>query len=400
MLKEIDRLLSSRTFLKVISLLMAIAIWYYVASDRTSEVIRTFLFPIEYLNVPSEYAINSNVRKVEVQVSASRELFLGKRWSEITCQADLRGLGPGRHVVPVKVILPSGFKLISISPASIEINIIKTQSKEVPIKLKVSGGLPPGYTLEEVRIEPEKVVVKGPENDLRNISDVKAEVTFEMLKDRNSLVLPLKVSQETSGAGLIIEPSRAKVSYFLIKGVPKKTVPINIKVEGKLDRNYKMKDITIEPKNAVVEGPLEVIEDIKEIVLPVNVNGIKEDVTIKASMPEIYKGAKVLAPDRVTVNLMVEPNLVRRTFEQVFIVTKGKSIYPSWRVKPESASVTLEGVPSVLEEGAPVPVELYVEVTNLVSTEIRVPLQYKLLKPGVKVLKIEPPTVKVFANME
>jgi len=400
MLKEIDRLLSSRTFLKVISLLMAMAIWYYVASDRTSEVIRTFLFPIEYLNAPSEYAINSNVRNVEVQVSATRELFLGKRWSEITCQADLRGLEPGRHVVPVKVILPSGFKLISISPANMEINIIKTQSKEVPIKLKVSGGLPPGYILEEVRIEPEKVVVKGPENDLRNISDVKAEATFEMLKDRNSLVLPLKVSQETSGAGLIIEPSRAKVSYFLIKGVPKKTVPIKIKVEGKLDRDYKVKDITIEPKSAVVEGPLEVIEDIKEVILPVKVDGIKEDTTIKSSMPEIYKGAKVLAPDRVTVNLMVEPNLVRRTFEQVFIVTKGKSIYPSWRVKPESASIMLEGAPSVLEEGAPVPVELYVEVTNLVSTEIRVPLQYKLLKPGVKVLKIEPPTVTVFANME
>ncbi|KUK42368.1 MAG: YbbR family protein, partial [Thermovirga lienii] len=275
MLKEIDRLLSSRTFLKVISLLMAIAIWYYVASDRTSETVRTFSFPIEYLNAPAEYAINSNIRSVEVQVAASRELFLGESWSGIACQADLKGLGPGKHIVPVKVILPSGFKLINISPVSIEVNIIKTQSKDVPVRLKLLGELPPEYTLEEVEMEPEKITIKGPEDIINSISEAYVEASFEMLKDRNTLVLPVRVKSATEGSSeLLMEPPKVKVNYVLTKGTPKKTVPISVNIEGKLDQDYDIKSITVEPGTGVVEGSMDAIRAIREIVVPVNVEGL------------------------------------------------------------------------------------------------------------------------------
>jgi len=400
MLKEIDRLLSSRTFLKVISLLMAIAIWYYVASDRTSETVRTFSFPIEYLNAPAEYAINSNVRNVEVQVAASRELFLSEKWSEITCQADLKGLGPGKHIVPVKVILPSGFKLINISPVSMEVNIIKTQSKDVPVRLKLLGELPPEYTLEEVKMEPEKITIKGPEDIIRDISEAYVEARFEMLKDRNTLVLPVRVKTASAGSELLMEPPKVTMNYVLTKGTPKKTVPISVDIEGKLDQDYNIKSITIEPDRGVVEGPMDTIGAIKEIVVPVNLEGLKKSTVLNVPLPENYKGAKIKAPNMITVNLTIEPKIVRHTYENVLIAIKGKSIYPSWRVKPEIASVTVEGLPSVVEDEHTLPVELYVDVTNLVSTELRVPLQYKALKPQVKVISIEPSTVTVFANME
>ena len=39
MMKSIDRLLASRSFLKVLSVLVAILVWFYLASDRGTEVV-------------------------------------------------------------------------------------------------------------------------------------------------------------------------------------------------------------------------------------------------------------------------------------------------------------------------------------------------------------------------
>jgi YbbR domain-containing protein len=177
-------------------------------------------------------------------------------------------------------------------------------------------------------------------------------------------------------------------------------VPISVNIEGKLDQDYDIKSITVEPGTGVVEGSMDAIRAIREIVVPVNVEGLKKTTSLNVPLPENYRGARIKFPNTITVNLAIEPKVVRRTYDNVLIVIKGKSIYPSWGVKPEIASVTVEGLPSVVENEHELPVELYVDVTNLVSTELRVPLQYKVLKPQVKVISLEPSTVTVFANME
>jgi YbbR domain-containing protein len=89
-------------------------------------------------------------------------------------------------------------------------------------------------------------------------------------------------------------------------------------------------------------------------------------------------------------------------YKNVPIQTRGRSIYPSWRSEPSQADVIVKGMPSVLdelEESGP-PVELYVDVTNIVSTKLRVPLQYKAVSSDVEIVNIEPAHVTVYANTE
>ena len=73
MMRSIDRLLASRLFLKVLSVLVAVLIWFYLASDRGTEVVRTVTVPLEFLNVPADMSVTSGVRDVEIQVSGTRE---------------------------------------------------------------------------------------------------------------------------------------------------------------------------------------------------------------------------------------------------------------------------------------------------------------------------------------
>ncbi len=62
MMRSIDRLLSSRTTLKVISLVVAVLVWYYIAAERGTEIVRTVTVPLEFLNVPADMSISTTVR--------------------------------------------------------------------------------------------------------------------------------------------------------------------------------------------------------------------------------------------------------------------------------------------------------------------------------------------------
>ncbi|NMD18007.1 MAG: hypothetical protein GYA82_05440, partial [Synergistaceae bacterium] len=92
-MRSIDRLLASRLFLKVLSVLVAVLIWFYLASDRGTEVVRTVTVPLEFLNVPADMSVTSGVRDVDIQVSGTREDTLLKM-DTIASQVDLKGLGP------------------------------------------------------------------------------------------------------------------------------------------------------------------------------------------------------------------------------------------------------------------------------------------------------------------
>jgi YbbR domain-containing protein len=159
----------------------------------------------------------------------------------------------------------------------------------------------------------------------------------------------------------------------------------------------------VDPPEVTVKGPVEVLDRIRNVELPaVDVSGLKEDAVFEVRVPRGYGGAEEIEPAFVRVRVLLAPNLQERMYKNVPIQTRGRSIYPSWRSEPSQADVIVKGMPSVLDEleDSGPPVELYVDVTNIVSTKLRVPLQYKAVSDDVEIVDIEPAHVTVYANTE
>ncbi|GAB6280934.1 MAG: hypothetical protein STSR0007_10640 [Thermovirga sp.] len=208
MMKSIDRLLASRLFLKVVSLLVASLVWYYIAADRGTEVVRTVTVPLEFLNVPADMSVSSKVREVDVQVSGTRESAVSLSGA-IASQVDLKGLEPGVHRKPVQALLPSGAKLVEISPSFVDLELTKIGSRLLPVKLKLPEDLPPGYRIEDVSILPSEAAVKGPEDELSNLKNVWILPSLDQLQAERDISLPLASSKESNGKDpFMIEPGR------------------------------------------------------------------------------------------------------------------------------------------------------------------------------------------------
>ena len=92
MMKRFDELFSSRAFLKVVSLVLAFLLWFYVTGGSDTDIVRSYRLALQLRNVPSGVVIQRVPRDIEVQVAANR--FLASNIipeKDIVCYVDLQG---------------------------------------------------------------------------------------------------------------------------------------------------------------------------------------------------------------------------------------------------------------------------------------------------------------------
>ncbi|MBP8785734.1 MAG: hypothetical protein KBH12_09655, partial [Synergistaceae bacterium] len=100
---------------------------------------------------------------------------------------------------------------------------------------------------------------------------------------------------------------------------------------------------------------------------------------------------------KVEVQLRRIPEV--RTFLNVPVKIMGKGIRQEWKADPSLVSVTIQQDPAFVyeQDSEEIPCELYVDVTNVVSPQLSLPVLIRNKRQGVTVLRIEPERVTVTA---
>ena len=163
------------TGLKLLALLLAVAIWFGIASDRkkaTQE--RAFDIPLAFTNVPNNLIMVDPVREsVAVRIRGA----LAQLPQNITIPIDMADARPGRVRVlirPQSLNLPENFEVISMDPATFEVKLEPRRNKVVPIRPFIVGELPKGYSYDpaDIVVEPATALVSGPLSRIRDFGEV------------------------------------------------------------------------------------------------------------------------------------------------------------------------------------------------------------------------------------
>lgn len=121
--------------LKLLSLAVAFCIWSFTAVSRESRY--ELALPVELRNIPAGYVISGHQPgEIHVTLSGPSLLIDGVRRSNATVILTLRGAAaPGKTLfshLESYLKLPDGIKVIRISPATLEINLIREQIPSSP----------------------------------------------------------------------------------------------------------------------------------------------------------------------------------------------------------------------------------------------------------------------------
>lgn len=154
--------------LKLISLIFAILIWYFVVGE--DKVDTTIFIPVEIVNLPRDLVISNQFKKqLEVTVSGPRGLINGISRQRITRTVNLAKAVPGALVVrnePQTIQFPRGITVSRIQPTHLTFIIDELLEKDLQIRGKVTGEPAAGYELAGVFFEPQIIRISGPKSVL------------------------------------------------------------------------------------------------------------------------------------------------------------------------------------------------------------------------------------------
>jgi len=169
--------LAENWVLKVLSLVFALVLWFFVMGERKLEV--GYAVPLELQNVPEGMIVTNEVPSlVDVRISGPRTLLMNLRPTDIHISVDLKGLQPGLTSfkrLEERLNIPSGLKVTRLSPSFVDVKLERVKEKTVPVKVILSGTPAEGFRIADVRTSPGEVVVEGAESELKDVHEAVTE---------------------------------------------------------------------------------------------------------------------------------------------------------------------------------------------------------------------------------
>jgi YbbR domain-containing protein len=219
--------------LKLVSLLFALFLWYFVVGE--DKVDMNVTIPVEIVNLPRDLVISNQFKKqLEVTISGQRSLIRGMTSQHISRTIDLSKASPGTVVIQNhldSIKLPRGLSILRVQPPTITLLLDRLIQKELPIKPILVGKVHNSYKLQTVTADPPTLEISGPQSILGAEQDLRTSPI-----DINGL----------NGSAVKQVPLALKPAIADLIGEPVVAVRINI-VE--LNQEMEFADIQVEIKS-------------------------------------------------------------------------------------------------------------------------------------------------------
>lgn len=186
--------LTKNWLLKLLSLVFAVVLWFFVMGERKLEV--GYAVPLELTNVPPGLMIANEVPTlIDVRISGPRTLLMNLRPSDISIEVDLKDLEPGLTTfkrLEERLNIPNALRVTRLSPSFVDVKLERIREKSVPVRVQTTGVPSPGVRVASVSALPEQAMVEGAESEVKDIAEVITEpVSIEGVRESFSLITPL-----------------------------------------------------------------------------------------------------------------------------------------------------------------------------------------------------------------
>ena len=180
------RALTKNWGLKLLAFVFSVLLWIIVMNiedpvdERTFSGIQvTVTHPEIVTNPGNTYQILDDSRTVSVTVKAKRSILNKIKTDDIRATADMKNLDVRtRSLIPIDISIPSyaGRFEATANPINLRVSIELGKSETFPITATSSGTPRDGYQVGELKANPEKIKISGPESVIDSIDKVVALV--------------------------------------------------------------------------------------------------------------------------------------------------------------------------------------------------------------------------------
>ena len=381
---KLEKLLSKPNTLLFISLFFALAIFIVIDqkivtfSDNTAEVLKGLDVKVVYNE--EKYVVDGLPETVDVTLIGSKtDLYIAKQSAQDYVTIDLSGLKPGPHKVNIEYNQTNGSVGYNVNPSTITVIIYEkiSETRTMTVDLLNKDSLDSKLVVEKTDYDTDKVVIKGSEEQLKQVVEVKALVDLNNIPEQAAGTytlsdVPLK-AYDANGEVVDVEIVPQTMDVSVTISSPSKELPIKVIPTGEVASSYAISSLAASETKVMVYGNSEAIGDLKYVPVYVNVNGLKENKTYKVEV-EKPVGVTSLSVNNVTVTVTLGEASTKK-IDDISIEPINLSSEYTVQGTNESAtkvSVTLRGVQDVIDAVTSDDIKAYIDLDGYTEGEYEV----------------------------
>ena len=260
---------------KLLSLLAAIVMWFFIMRDQNPVMEVTYTVPVQVQNLDSHYIIEDAPDVARIVLSGPRDTIMSIKADNLRAYIDASGVKPGQNNVTIGFTPPAGMSLVEVKPDTITINVDEYAERKIPVEIVPIGKFSDDVALKSVTIVPKEVTVSGRKQLVNAVNKVVMKVNIAGQTKNFSAVSNLE-AWDVSGNVLDvhINPNQGQAQYELNLLRKDKAVPITVPTAGAVADGYEVKSISVTPTQLTVTGREEMIDSVTEIQTePIDLTG-------------------------------------------------------------------------------------------------------------------------------
>lgn len=408
--KKLENWLSKTNTLLFVSLFLAVAIFIVIDrkiiffSENSAEVLRNR--EVHAIYNEEAYVVEGLPETVDITLIGSKtNLYMASQSPASDVIVDLSGLKPGSHKVEIKydqAVSSIDYK-VNPSVATVIIYQKMSETKTLTYDVLNQDKLDSKLVINSVKIDTDKVVIKGADYQLKKVATVKAlidinnivkqEVGTTTLKD-----IPLK-AYDQNGNVVDVEIVPSKIDAEIEIASPSKKLPIKVIPVGEVAFGQAISSINANETEVTVYGTEEALSNLTYLPVEIDVNELKENRQYKLEL-EAPVGIKSMDVKNITVNIVLD-TVADKDIENIRIDVRNLSDGYSVQGLSDSdikVTVNIKGVSSVLEQITAEDVSAYIDLNGygegehevdvqVEGTDVKVQYLVKTKKVKIKIIK-------------
>ncbi len=384
MRKNLLSKLTENLALKIISVIIAIVIWYVVV-DYNDPMIQRSIIGVEVqvrnasyvANGKRVFHIDDQYKTIGVIVEGNRSVVSDLTASDVIVTADMTQIVDMNSTpyvyVPLEVSCPGiSRENITLPRETIPITIEDIASQEFAVSVDTGDTKPDkDYEIGSLRASMDTVVISGPKSIIQTIGSVVAEINVSGMTASGSVSSELKIYDTADNQ--LSETTLEDDLSFDGSGVPEIDVEVElwkkrsgirfqVETQGQPAEGYEISAITTTPEEITVAGTDQALEELKQrgntITIPgelISVEGIRSDedfpeIDVSDLLPEDMMLASNVS-STVTVKVTVLP-LGSKEYDLDVDQIETDNLDPDLSVRYDSAelAVRIQGTEQDLKE--------------------------------------------------
>ncbi|WP_055079359.1 CdaR family protein [Lagierella massiliensis] len=392
---------------KLISLIFAIALWYYVVSETNPNIKK------DYKSIPVMYKNEDVLKKknltivdpidpvVNITLEGKRNVISRVSRDDILVYADMNEINENGEV-SLNFSTPQGTSIIEKSDYKIALKLDEIMTLVKKIEVKRIGELPSdNTTVTDIEVVPGEVKITDQKELIDKISKVIVPVDLSVITQDTSISKKVQVfdSNDTEIKDLNIENTDVTVNVFVSST---KQVPIKIAYKNQ-PFDFNSGDLKLGKSKITIIGQKEKLDKIKEI--NTEVVDLSEFVnnTTKNVKLEFPEGISPLSGEDRFIDVTYSSNVGEGKPSKLFNVStenievinkeKGKALI----LPPELSEISVRvfGDEKVIETIKLKDFKLKIDLKDLTDGEHSVPIIIELNKEGITNTLVYPTSIKI-----